>query len=877
MKKPTIVLATLLLSLLPWNQLEGQEPTAISDAAIMQSLRGKPHELTPVVKDFPKGFARTLRERGKPILYTKDNSNNFAYLGMPVGGLCAGQLYVGGDGVLWYWDIFNLGHRMGERSYMDPLKFPAQPKVPNGFAIRVRSGDKTVTKRLNRNEIESISFRGAYPMATVDYLDPSLSVEVTLNAFSPFVPTRFSNSGFPATVMQWTVKNTSSDAVSVDFGGWLGNVVGCRKKALSASHLINRRVAEKGFTALQCTAEGAQLKGKPDAGTMTLALLESNGTVVPQLSDDDLTAALFGNGKQEAKLPARKAGLTGGVSMQFELKPGQSRTVNYLVAWHFPNSNIPIPKSGRWYGAKYDDSLAVVRDLSKRFDVLEQTTKRWVETWYDSTLPYWFLDRVFANTSILASGSSHRAADGEFYGFEGVYQGKGTCTHVWGYAQAPGRLFPELEIALREMVELNTKVGLDAKTGAIGYRRGGHDAVDGQACVILRTLLAHEMSADDAFLKRNWSSVKLAMNYLINHYDSDGDGLLSGSQHNTLDANWHGQVAWFCLLYNSALRASEKMALEMDDADFASRCRKLALKGRAKIEEKLFNGEYFIQISDKGPGTYNGCSYYDALGQSWAYQLGLGDLVDSAKTRAYLDSVWKYNFTTDVGPWREAYPKGRWYAMPGEGGLIGCTWPQGGADVLKIGSGSFAAYNNESMNGFEYTATGLMMWHDQPWRAMAHTWYMHNDRYHGSKRNPWNEIEWGTHYSRSMASYGLLTAACGFEYHGPKGHLGFSPKLSPEDFKAPFVTAKGWGTFTQKTSNDKLTASILLRWGKLRIRTIALQSPQPVQSVEIRVAGQKIESKHTITDGRLLITLADSVTITEGQKIDIHVTRGDAS
>ncbi len=59
-----------------------------------------------------------------------------------------------------------------------------------------------------------------------------------------------------------------------------------------------------------------------------------------------------------------------------------------------------------------------------------------------------------------------------------------------------------------------------------------------------------------------------------------------------------------------------------------------------------------------------------------------------------------------------------------------------------------------------------------------------------------------------MASYGVFLAACGYEYHGPKRHLAFAPRLSPENFRAAFTTAEGWGTFSQKDDAGRRKAAV---------------------------------------------------------------------
>jgi non-lysosomal glucosylceramidase len=146
-----------------------------------------------------------------------------------------------------------------------------------------------------------------------------------------------------------------------------------------------------------------------------------------------------------------------------------------------------------------------------------------------------------------------------------------------------------------------------------------------------------------------------------------------------------------------------------------------------------------------------------------------------------------------------------------------------------------------------------------------------HDRYHAARRNPWNEVECGDHYARSMASYGVFLAACGFEYHGPKGRLGFAPRISPERFKAAFTTAEGWGTFTQQRSAASLTAGISVKHGRLRLKTLVLAATSPPARVSVVAAGKPVTATHAFADGRLPVTLLADLRLDAGQTMEVSV------
>jgi hypothetical protein len=433
------------------------------------------------------------------------------------------------------------------------------------------------------------------------------------------------------------------------------------------------------------------------------------------------------------------------------------------------------------------------------------------------------------------------------------------------------RLFPRLERSAREMQDFNPRAGFIEETGEIHFRAEDNDfwAADGQAGTVLKAYREHQVSADDGFLKRNWPRIRKTLEFLIDQ-DKDSNGLLEGSQHNTYDINFEGPNTMVGSLYLAALRAAEEMALELGDSAFAETCRKLFQSGRELTVKRLFNGEYFIQEVDlkKYPKFQYGvgCLADQLFGQGWARQLGLGDVYPREAVDAALKSIWKYNWAPDIGPQNEAHLPERWFASPGEAGLFTCTWPKG--QYIKEG----VRYKNEIWTGIEYQVAGHMAFDGMLTEALAICRGIH-ERYHPAKHNPWNEIECGDHYARAMASHGVFLALCGFEYHGPKGHIGFAPRITPESFRAGFTAAEGWGTFSQNRSDGKQTECIELKWGTLTAKTLSFELPEGVglKDLVVEKSGQKLAAKGGQDGRRITVTLAEKAVLKEGEKLEVGI------
>jgi uncharacterized protein (DUF608 family) len=856
------------------------------DPAVIARLNQEAGPAVPTVKKLSPAWIKDLPRRGDPQVYTRENSADFAYLGMPVGGIGCGQLYLAGDGKLWWWDIFNTLVPQTDFPNEQGVAFMNPPRADDallknaiyleqGFGLKVVSKTKTWERTLDRDGFKQISFAGTYPVATVSYRDDQLPVEVEMRAFSPFIPLDLPNSSLPATILRFTVKNHSNDGVEVSLAGWLQNGVMTGDPA-SIPRLRNTVVAGNNLHFLNCSMEApSDAAAKASAhGTMGLALLGK----APEISLDTIPGRPFASEAPATAVSFNSGAPVGEIGRSLALAPGASATVDFVLTWNFPNLTMPKIGKGREYSKRFQSAQDVAQYVSDHFEKLTGDTELWAKSWNDATLPHWFLDRVFGAVCGLATSTSYRMADGRFYAYEGVYACPGTCTHVYHYNQAISRLFPAIERDLRERVDLG--VGFNSQSGVIGFRAeyDGSLAVDGQAGTLLRMYREHLMSPDNTFLLRNWPRIKQAYNPLF-QLDPDGDGIMEGPQANTLDCAWFGQISWLSGLYVAAVRAGEEMAAVCGDTEFAARCHRIAQSGYQAIPAKLFQDGYFINRVDPSKpesiNTGSGCELDQVFGQGWAFQVGLPRVLPAQETRAALRSIWKYNFTSDVAPFRAVNKPGRWYAAPGEGGLILCTFPRSDWTFEQAkGKGPEWAtgYFNECQSGYEHEVISHMMWEEMAPEALAAERAI-ADRYHGAKRNPWNEVENGSHYGRAMASYGVYIAACGYEYNGPKGYIAFAPRLTPDQFQAAFTAAQGWGSFSQEKKDNALQASLLVRWGMLRLKTLGLAQAAGVagKTVQASVDGKTVAAALSLAGNQWRVEFKDDLTMQANQRLTVII------
>lgn len=763
----------------------------------------------------------------------------------PLGGIGTGNVSIGARGEFRDWEISN---RPDKNTWL-PFTF---------FAIHARSQDAAMVTRVLESRLQpphegssgrhmgkvaglprlaGSTMRGEYPLLELAFHDETLPVEVSLTAFTPLVPLDSDESGLPGAVLRYTVHNPRSTPVEVTIAGSMSNPVAI------TGHDWSEMPRFAGTPAVRFRDEDT-LRGllfetdlpsdHPLHGSAALVTGDPSVTVTPEwavsqwqdgvqrfwddFTEDGLLEPVAAGSEADGEVRRRHQLRVGSLGIVHTIEGGATQDFQFFLTWHTPN------RSRGWHGmvglrdthadeivrnhyaTRFTDAWAVAAHLADHLGPLEDATRRFHRSLFASSLPPEVIDAVSATLVVIRSTTCFRldngTPEGVFAAWEGSFdhQGscEGTCTHVWNYAQSVAHIFPDLERSARRNEFLNETL----PDGRMRFRTNSvfgnepfefHPAVDGQLGTIVRLYREWRFSGDDEFLADLWPAAQRALDYAFTTWDSNGDDVLDSQQHNTYDIEFYGENSLANSMFFAALRAGSEMAAHLGDSDLAKRYLEAAELGSARMDTMLYNGEYYAQnLRDVDEHRYQygtGCLSDQLLGQTIAHLAGLGHVLPADHVRSALAAVYRHNFRTDFTAYDSVQ---RTYALNDESGLVLCTWPRGGRPRIPF------VYSDEVWSGIEYQVATNLVYEGLVGEALDIVKAV-RDRHDGISRNPWNEVECGNHYARSMASWGVLIALTGVRWDAPASSLHFAPVPSmfesgsaePKTF--PFSTASGWG------------------------------------------------------------------------------------
>jgi non-lysosomal glucosylceramidase len=444
---------------------------------------------------------------------------------LPLGGIGTGNVAICGDGSLRQWQLHN---RPNHDGYLPETFFAVRAssvEPPLNVCRILRSPAPAAAAEPAPNVTDHVVpldidppvahwpgvpetvFEAAYPFARIGYHDPELPVDVSLEAFTPFVPLDEQASALPLASFRFTISNPGCVFVHGWLLGTLQNVVGwdgatpieADRCSLFGGNV--NRVRRRGDMTAILLDSASLAEDDPRFGELVLAtrapcvafprfarsgdalrFVEALKLLGPTIDGDWSAGALR---SACADIPALLSVPTGpsapgqtwsgALAAAFALAPGASRDVEFVIAWRFPNRLADFDQFGRrgtrlpalWVGNHYAERFGTALDAIDRFDAdgarLRDQSRTWADAFLASDLPDVAIELLLAQPALIRSPTTFRTADGRFYGFEGSL-GASTlnwngslggscplnCNHVWNYEQGLSRLFPALERSMRE-------------------------------------------------------------------------------------------------------------------------------------------------------------------------------------------------------------------------------------------------------------------------------------------------------------------------------------------------------------------------------------------------------------------------------------------
>ncbi len=469
---------------------------------------------------------------------------------------------------------------------------------------------------------QAIRYWGHFPIVDVDYATDA-PVSVSLRAWAPFLPGDAEASSTPAAIFEVRLRNTSGKRQS---GKLAFNFPGPHQNEAGGKTFRRQQANEGGWKAIEVAADRARY---------AVAVLDS--------ADVKFGGNLSVGGRAWSKIatslpPVDEADGGTAAAAAFDLAPGQSKSVRFVLAWwvkdwlggaydeikHFDETwtknDFVLSRVDRHerstyvpnYTRRFASPIEIVRYVAREHGPLLERIIAWQsEIFGDESLPVWLRSALVDNLSQFAEDSIWAAPEGEIAAWArplGAFQmiecprtcAIVGCTASNYYGDLPiAYFFPELERQI-----LRGYVAYMRPAGAIPFLYPPNDftkpAFEWQiglngACF---ADLVHRLwmrTGDDDVLREFYPAVKMNTEFTVNLAKGE-HGLISFHREGPGQEWWehtpvYGMVTHLAGVRLAQLRFAHDMAKQLGDDEFAEKCETWIRLAQELMESHLWNNK----------------------------------------------------------------------------------------------------------------------------------------------------------------------------------------------------------------------------------------------------------------------------------------------
>jgi uncharacterized protein (DUF608 family) len=553
--------------------------------------------------------------------------------GMPLGNVGSGCIDLEADGTWGLSTLFNS---------LNPRRGPLQVPIL-GLGVGLQTWVLT-TRELSRRRgilwmdlcrggrqyqdplpVREIHYWGHYPVADLEFVSDA-PVHVGLRAWSPFLPGDVPASIAPGAVFEVHLRNRSDQAQH----GTLAFSFPGPSEAEAGTSRLRRRP-------LRGRLQGVAVSGRR-AGYALGVLDETAVRVGGDLGVEALNWACIAH-----DLPWAEHQPGAALAVDFDLAPGASRVIRFVLTWYSPQwqgSGSPVGGGNTYthmYAAHYRSATAVARWLARRHaDLLPRVLAWQQEVYAERDLPPWLRDGLvnilhqITETAVWGQaqppiGAWCQPADGIFALNESPrWCPQMECIPCSFYGNLPVvYLFPTLALST-----LRAYRGYQYPSGAApwvfggvttgtppyelalpspGYASRPQATLDGP-CYVEMVDKLWQRTGNDAVLQEFYASVKQNTAFTMNLRPGAGAAGIVSMPTDNLANDWFESCELFGIVphiggaHLAQLRLAGRMARAMGDDAFAAQCEQWFADGSQVLETEAWAGTHYLLFHERETG-----------------------------------------------------------------------------------------------------------------------------------------------------------------------------------------------------------------------------------------------------------------------------------